>query len=305
MIPRVTVVVASGCRADRAELIRRACHSVLSSDSGLGRVLVVANGSACDATIIGWLRSQPAIEVVQLASAGPGLARRVGAELARTEFVSFLDDDDEYLPNSLRIRVDYLDAHEDVNALVTNGLLCEGSQEVRIIPPLANLSSDPVVRAMQHGWQAGMLTLRTKRVDLSALHPVLGHHEWTYTALCLSHTNSVALHDALTFRYYKTPGSLSQTTQHVLAEPALWAHALEALAGSPYERLARARMGQALHSAATVYYENGNLQCAIRQHLAGLRFPGGMKRYGLSARLAIDVIRRSIRRRAGHLGNPL
>jgi glycosyltransferase involved in cell wall biosynthesis len=291
MKPRITVIIASACAPNRAELLQRACRSVLTGDSGLGRVLVVANGPSCDTRILEWLRLQPALEVIRLASGGPGLARRVGAELAGTEFISFLDDDDEYLPDSLRIRVAYLDAHQDINALVTNGLLCDGGKESRIIPPLSMLSSNPVLRAMQHGWQAGMLTLRTKNVDLSALHPELGHHEWTYTALCLANTNSLALHDVLTFRYYKTPGSLSQTAQHVLAEPAFWALALKALSSSPYERLARTRMGQALHDAAVVYYQNGDLRCAIRHHLAGLKYPGRTARYGLSAKLVVGALR--------------
>jgi Glycosyl transferase family 2 len=255
--------------------------------------------------IMEWLATQPAVQVIRLASPGPGLARRVGAELVETDFMSFLDDDDEYLPDSLRIRVEYLDAHADINALITNGLLCEGSQESRLIPPLASLSSDPVVRALQHGWQAGMLTLRRGKVDLSALHPVLGHHEWTYTAICLASTNSLAVHDVPTFRYYKTPGSLSQTADHVLAEPIFWAHALKALAGSRYERLARRRMGQAFHDVAALHYRNGDFRSAVRHHLAGLQCPGGLNRYGLSAKLAIAILRKSIGLSGGLTSKPL
>jgi glycosyltransferase involved in cell wall biosynthesis len=299
MDPRITVIIASACAPERADLLRRACHSVLAGNSGLGKVLVVANGPNCDPRTLEWLRRQSGIEVIRVASPGPGLARRVGAELAGTEFISFLDDDDEYLPDSLRVRVEFLDAHGKIDALVTNGLLCDGSRETRIIPPQSGLSGDPVVRAMQHGWQAGMLTLRLGRVDLSVLHPELRHHEWSYTALRLASTNGLVTHDVLTFRYYKTPGSLSQTAQHVLAEPTFWAHALKALAGSPYERLARARMGQALHDSATVYYQNDDLRSAIRHHLAGLRYPGGMARYGLSARLVLDVLRRTFGRPTG------
>ena len=127
MNPRITVVIASACTRERGELLKRACNSVLADRSGLGQILVVANGANCDASVLVWVAAQSSVQIVRLVSGDHALARRVGAELCRTEFIAFLDDDDEYLPDSLRMRIASLDAAKDASALVSNGLSCDGS----------------------------------------------------------------------------------------------------------------------------------------------------------------------------------
>jgi hypothetical protein len=136
-----------------------------------------------------------------------------------------------------------------------------------------------------------MLTLRARDVPLAVLSPELKHFEWTYTALYLAFKYTIAITDALTFRYHRTPGSLSQTRQHILTEPEMWWRVIRLFQGSKYERLARVRLGRALHDVATVHYEDGKLTDALNAHLAGLTCPAGWRRYGLSARLALELVR--------------
>jgi hypothetical protein len=296
MSARITVVIASACAEERGALIRRACASVLAGNDGLGRVLVVANGPTCAPEIVSWLVREPGVELIRLKSGSHPLARRVGAELAATDYISFLDDDDEYLSDSLWLRVSFLDTHPDVDVLVTNGLAVNGTDEIKIIPPSSTLSTDPIVQTFQHGWQSAMLTLRRDSVDLSVLDPELRHFEWTYTALLLALSCKIAVQDVLTFRYYCTPGSLSQTDAHLLAEPEFWRRALSKLRGSTHESLARVRLGQAYHDAAAFLSSKGALRDAVRYHVRGLACPGGFRRFGLTARLAAQALRAAVRR---------
>jgi glycosyltransferase involved in cell wall biosynthesis len=294
MKPRMTVVIASACTRERGDALRRACESILSGNAHLTRVLVVANGPKCDSAVLAWLAAQPNVELVRIVSGSYPLARRVGAELAGTEFIAFLDDDDEYLPESVTERIQCLDAQPNAAALITNGLVCAGGTESPLFPPLDQLSPDPVLRTLQHGWQAAMVTLRTAAVNLSVLDTEVRQYEWTYTALCLALTKTVAVQDVVLFRYYLTPGSLSQGVEHVLAGPAFWDRVIAMVRGSKYERLARERQGRAMHDAAAVLLVRGELRRAWPLCLNGLIRPGGLVRYGLVARLIWASLRQFI-----------
>jgi Glycosyl transferase family 2 len=288
---RITVVIASTCTKERGDLLLRACDSVLN-DGSLGRVLVVANGPRCDSAVLQWISEKPRVGVVRLASGSHPLARRVGAEMVRTDYISFLDDDDEYVAGSLDARVSFLDANPDIIALATNGFVCNGDDHRKIIPPLVALPVDSVLRALSHGWQSAMLTLRTARVDLSVLDTELRHHEWTYTALCLAFTSTLAVVDVVTFRYYRTLGSLSHGDQHVLTEPDMLMRALTLFRGTSYEKVLRRRLGRALNDAATLLLARGALSGALSLHLRALACPGGWQRYGLSVKIGIAMLRR-------------
>jgi glycosyltransferase involved in cell wall biosynthesis len=51
---------------------------------------------------------------------GPGGARNCGLDMVKSEYVSFLDDDNTYKPNHLQLVVDYLDNNLEVDFVYTN-----------------------------------------------------------------------------------------------------------------------------------------------------------------------------------------
>jgi hypothetical protein len=212
--------------------------------------------------------------------------------MAQTDYISFLDDDDEYVTGSLDARVSFLDANPNVVALATNGLVSNGGEQRKFIPPIPTLPVDPILRTLSHGWQSAMLTLRRGRLDFSVLDTELRHHEWTYTALCLALTSTLAVVDVVTFRYYRTLGSLSHDDQHVLTEPDMLKRALTLFRGTPYEKVLRRRLGRALNDAATLLVARGAPSDALALHLRALACPGGWQRYGLSVRIVTAMLRK-------------
>lgn len=61
------------------------------------------------------VRSQfpDAIYIANQVNLGGAEARNVGVRAARGQYISFLDDDDEYLPGKLQIQADFLDSHPE------------------------------------------------------------------------------------------------------------------------------------------------------------------------------------------------
>lgn len=99
---KITVVTPS---FNRALLIRRALDSVLVQTRLPAQIIVVDDASS-DGTpevVKGWASEHGfpvRVEVLETNS-GPATARNRGIELADTEFIAFLDSDDEYLPDTL------------------------------------------------------------------------------------------------------------------------------------------------------------------------------------------------------------
>src|SRR5262245_16550760 len=118
--PALTVVIASMCNEPRFEQLKRACDSVRAMARGHDyRIIVVANGPRVSADVMQWLGSRADVHSVQLRSGSQTLARRMGAELADSEFLAFLDDDDELLPDTFAAKLAYFREHPDVAVLVT------------------------------------------------------------------------------------------------------------------------------------------------------------------------------------------
>lgn len=256
-------------------------------------IFVVANGPRVNSTVLDWLAIQPDVCVIRLRSGSHPLARRVGAELADCEFLGFLDDDDELMPNTLERKIAHFRAHPEVDVLVTDGLrICE-STVTRIFPPLEERREDFVETMMHTGWGACALTLRRQNVDLSAFDAEFRQMEWTLTALQLARRHQVGFLDEPTYRYYETtPYSLSKSAEHSLAAPEAWSRLSKIYAGTRYEAAVRRRYGSLCHSVASECARQGRMHDAWRLHAESLRSPGGMAFLPFSARLLVASLGR-------------
>jgi glycosyltransferase involved in cell wall biosynthesis len=291
--PRITIVIASLCNDARSGLLRRACDSIQAMAGGLDySIMIVANGSSVSPRVLEWLRERPDVRLIQLHSGSHPLARRVGAEMARSELLGFIDDDDELMPDTLARKLAYFHEHPEVDVLVTDGLRINGSSVTRIFPPPGERSVDLVETMMRASWGAGALTLRTGRVDLAAFDAECRHMEWTLTTLQLARHHGIGYLDEPTYRYYEdTPNSLSKLANHNLAGPEVWRRLSKTYAGTRYEQLVRRRYGTVCHAVSWECSRRGNMRDAWRLHAESLRCPGGLAFTPLTAKLVLQSLR--------------
>jgi glycosyltransferase involved in cell wall biosynthesis len=291
-----TTVIASLCDDARSELLMRACNSVRAMAGDLDySIIVVANGPKVSPSVLDWLNARPDIHVVRLRSGSHPLARRVGAEMAESEFLAFLDDDDELIPNTLAPKIACFREHPEVDVLVTDGLRVDESTEARIFPSPEARCDDFVETLMRAGWGAGALTLRAQNVDLSVFDPELRHIEWTLTTLTLARTHQFAFLDEPMYRYYDdTPNSLSKTAAHSLAAPEIWRRLSTIYAGTRYTSVINRRYGTECHNAAQECVRQGKIRDAWHFHSETVRSPGGLVFLPFSARLLFASLRQSL-----------
>ena len=88
---------------NKGEYIKRTLESVVSQTVKDIEIIVVDDGSTDDggSIVIGF--SDPRIVLIQQRNAGASAARNRGVEHARSDFLAFLDADDEWLPKHLEI----------------------------------------------------------------------------------------------------------------------------------------------------------------------------------------------------------
>jgi teichuronic acid biosynthesis glycosyltransferase TuaG len=154
--PQVSIVMpahnAAACLGDSIQ-------SVLDQSLGNWELIVVNDGSRDGTRDFLDALQDPRIRVVHQPNAGVSAARNAALEIARGEFLTFLDADDVLPPDSLETRVRYLVQHADVD-------IVDGTVEVR------DSQLQRVVRVREPG-AAGSFFPRLIRLDASVFFGIV------------------------------------------------------------------------------------------------------------------------------------
>lgn len=103
---------------NRRDLVREAIDSVLAQRGADFELIVIDDGSTDDTeTALAPLSHR--LRYRWQANRGVSAARNLGAQLARGQWLAFLDSDDLWLPNKLATQLAYVTAHPDVQICQT------------------------------------------------------------------------------------------------------------------------------------------------------------------------------------------
>jgi hypothetical protein len=273
----VTVVVPSTCEVRRANSLLRAVSSLLAQRDHVPRVLVVANGDRIDSGVVREAASMANVSVEYQAPGSLPNAIRYGRSRVRTEFFGFLDDDDEYLPGAIGIRLAPFLADSSIDVVVTKGVdHVEGEDRARAAS-MAGEATDPLRSLLSGNWLSSCGGLfRTARVPLDYFDGVTRYFEWTLTAYKLAATRRIRFLDQATFRVHPSPGSLSRSKAYLEAEPSALSAVLALGLPIDVRRALRRKLGRAHHGLASMYLADGLTGLAMKHHLRSILAPGGL-----------------------------
>lgn len=140
--PSVSVVLPT---FNRAAALPRAIDSVLKQ--GFSLELIVVDDGSTDGSADVVKRYGDTLKYVPQTNAGPSVARNTGLDLARGQFVAFLDSDDEWGDGSLRQRIDLLQGFPEIDLVFSDFANVEGSSHTthfKSRPTYPNLRGAPL-----------------------------------------------------------------------------------------------------------------------------------------------------------------
>jgi glycosyltransferase involved in cell wall biosynthesis len=116
----ISVVIPT---CNRLELVTRSIHSALAQTLHDIEVIAVINGN--DRTTLLGLKSieDHRLRVCQIPEAGASLARMAGVQAASSDWIAFLDDDDEWMPEKLDRQWGLAKTHPAPSPIITSQLI--------------------------------------------------------------------------------------------------------------------------------------------------------------------------------------
>jgi len=114
-VPEVSVIMPT---YNQSAYLREAVESLVEQTLQDWELLLVDDGSTDDTeAVLGTFSGEPRVRIFRQPNSGQVVARNLALRQARGRYVAFLDSDNRWLPAKLRMQVDYLDAHPDVDVL--------------------------------------------------------------------------------------------------------------------------------------------------------------------------------------------
>lgn len=278
MQPQVSVIVPTMASSHRAQSLKRAIHSIRKSSRKPIHIIAVVNGPRKDPAVCAWLAAQSDVQVEFLETPSAPIAVRRGRELVTTPYFSTLDDDDEYLAGGTDVKLRLIeDSRADLT--VTDGHRHIDGMDARFYWRIDRAFQDPLRALMSFGWLNGCNALyRTSSIDVGCFHDGHPFGEWTWLAFRLALAGKkIKVSEALTFRIYDTPGSLSKTDQYVDSYLGLFNRMLQSGAPMSINRMIRRRRSAFWHAASSAALERGDWIKAIALHLRSMSEVGGLR----------------------------
>jgi glycosyltransferase involved in cell wall biosynthesis len=116
--------------------IARAIDSVLAQTRSADEIIVVDDGSTDrTAEVIGSYGDK--VILIRQENAGASVARNTGIEAATGEWIAFLDADDEWLPEKLKLQSEHLTRHPDLKWTTANFYRCHCDRNHQYVPDMS------------------------------------------------------------------------------------------------------------------------------------------------------------------------
>jgi glycosyltransferase involved in cell wall biosynthesis len=265
----ITTIIATLCDVFRRDSLLRAIESIQQASIEPVRILIVVNGQRFDKDLLAMLKERNDVEVVQVFEGSLTKAHIAGRKLVDTEFFSFLDDDDEYLPGALDARISMIEA---ADVAVTNGFARSAGQDRLMYARMANVSAQPLKELFHENWlNSGNHLFRTASVPTRYFEDPHPYMEWTWLAYRLAFEGKkIVATEAATFRINDTPGSLSKSATYVSSNIALYGRMLAMKPQRDIVGVINRRICNAWHDVSVFELTAGNRAKAVGAHLRSL-----------------------------------
>ncbi|MEO5814767.1 MAG: glycosyltransferase family A protein [Gemmatimonadaceae bacterium] len=290
--PVVTVIIASSCEAKREAAIWRAVESAVAQECITVDLQVVVNGQRFDTALFERLKADARIAVSYLDAGSYPAAVLHGRTLVTNPFFAYLDDDDEFLPGALRMRIAPMLEDASVDFVATNGYLNadDGTGDLIAYRPSPDIEREPVRELLRANWMQNCGHLfRTSSVTLDYFDGTTKYYEWTLLAFKLSQRLRMKFIDHPTYRKHDSPESLYKSAG-VVEGSIVVLDMLAAMNDSPSLRSTLSRLRcSAFHATSDFHRVAGNYSQAWKFHLRSLGHVSGWRHLPYTRKLLLPM----------------
>lgn len=295
MLTPVSVIIPTTCERVRWQSLQRAIASVLAQQGVAPRVIAVVNGKRFDAACLAALERMEGVTVLYRSIGSAPLAQAAGRDIVSTPYFAFLDDDDEYLPRALAVRLAPLLADPTLDFVVTDGYRARNGIDERAVDDRGEIAANPLAALCQRNWMASCAGLfRTRTVGPEFFADPAPYMEWTYLAFRLTAALRMRWLDDPTYRINDSPVSLSKSEAYLRSELDVLQRVLALRLPRGARQAVRRKLGRTYHVFAEKSRRQGLHAQAWRFHLGSLGRPGGW-RYLLYSRKLLQALWRTSR----------
>lgn len=275
---QITVIIPTLADKKRSQCLLRAIASVRNQRNVSVEILVVINGQLFDPELLTRLESFAYIRILKLSHPSLANARYQGLLKVSTPYFSFLDDDDEYLPDSVRSRLKKLEENTNCLMVVSSGLREINGEYSKSAFNLSDSLKDPFGALEANNWMTSCGPIfRGELVRPNIFSDLPTYHEWTFLAYKLITMGPFCIVDEPCYVIHDTPGSMSKSEQYESAPSEVLREILKIDLPSDARRSVKRLLSNAEHDLASKALARGHRAEAFKHHLKSLLLPGGLK----------------------------
>lgn len=221
----VSVIIPTTCMKSRERSLFRAISSAFNQSINLLEVMLIVNGEQFDHELFEQFKADNRLSFFYLPVGNVSQARYHGITLSKYDCFVFLDDDDEFLPDTLKGRYELLNANDDACLVVSNGYLFDGEDHLLVDDAFySNILESKEASFLNKNWFASPSVLyRKSRMDVEMFNFDYKYFEMTYIFFKIieKRYNLVFSMEPVYRCYADTLLSASKSDGYMLAYPAM------------------------------------------------------------------------------------
>jgi glycosyltransferase involved in cell wall biosynthesis len=217
----LSVIIPTTAQTSRKKSLFRSINSCLDQANLNISIIVVVNGNKVDEEFFNYLNDISYLTVYRLTEGNVAKARYYGLRKVATKYYAFLDDDDQYISNSLQHLVKELNENADADLVVAPGFKKHLEDELKtpFVKCFPAEHANPLESLENANWLASCGGIYNKnRVDMNIFDNLPPYFEWTYTAIRIGQRHKVFFHQTPCFIINQTEGSISSTLAYDMFE---------------------------------------------------------------------------------------
>jgi len=266
------------CDSSRKGFLCRSLASIQAQQGVRVELIVVANGPKQENALASFIAARFSAKVVSLPEANVSKARYRGLLNSTGDFFCFLDDDDEFLPDTLQARVQLLLSDGGYDIAATNGYVRTSGDMVLIPEYVASrINKDPIGAFLLQNWFASPAAIfRSSSVQPDFFNLSYKYFEWSFLFFRLvSEKKKIVFVDTNTYRVYRDhPVSASRTPEYSLAESELLLAAKKLNLPKEVQARLHSKYLRSLNSRSNFHRVRGELREAWKVHIRCLLLGG-------------------------------